>query len=180
VRVQSRELPVLAREDVQDLLIQMGAPTDVLASRPDIIDRLHSLAEGEPLVLRYYAEDIWSMGKAAPRLTIDDLAQIRPGLGAYFERWLGDQERLWVGAEDPVDRRRVDTILAILACAHGRLKGADLRALLTESGDAATGGRFLVQLKPIQRFVIGLDRTETETAGYILSHPKLVDRFVNT
>ena len=119
VRVQSRELPVLAREDVQDLLIQMGAPTDVLASRPDIIDRLHSLAEGEPLVLRYYAEDIWSMGKAAPRLTIDDLAQIRPGLGAYFERWLGDQERLWVGAEDPVDRRRVDVLLAILACGVG-------------------------------------------------------------
>src|SRR5215831_4215581 len=35
------------------------------------------------------------------------------------------------------------------------------------------GGRFLEQLKPIQRFVIGLDRPEAETAGYILSHPKL-------
>jgi Ubiquitin binding region len=34
-------------------------------------------------------------------------------------------------------------------------------------------GRFLVQLQPIQRFVIGLDRPEAETAGYILSHPKL-------
>ena len=28
-------------------------------------------------------------------------------------------------------------------------------------------------MKPIQRFVIGLDRPEAETAGYILSHPKL-------
>jgi hypothetical protein len=36
------------------------------------------------------------------------------------------------------------------------------------------GGRsVLEQLKPLQRFVIGLDRPEAETAGYILSHPKL-------
>jgi hypothetical protein len=35
------------------------------------------------------------------------------------------------------------------------------------------GGRFLEQLQPIQRFVIGLDRPEAETDGYILSHPKL-------
>ena len=35
------------------------------------------------------------------------------------------------------------------------------------------GGRFLEQLRPIQRFVIGLDRPEAETTGYILSHPKL-------
>ena len=99
MRVQSRELPVLAREGVRDLLIKMGAPTDVLASRPDIVDRLYDLAEGEPLVLRYYAEDIWGMGEAAPRLTIDDLAQMRPGLGAYFARWLDDQERLWGGTD---------------------------------------------------------------------------------
>ena len=63
VRVQSRELPVLAREGVRDLLSKMGAPTDVLASRPDLVDRLHAVAEGEPLVLRYYAEDIWSRGR---------------------------------------------------------------------------------------------------------------------
>jgi hypothetical protein len=173
VRAQSRELPVLAREGVRDLLIKMGAPTDVLASRLDMVDRLYDLAEGEPLVLRYYAEDIWSRGETASRLTINDLAQMRPGLGAYFERWLADQERLWVEAEEPVDRRRVDAILALLACAHGRLKGADLRALLTEGGDEVAGGRFLEQLKPIQRFVIGLDHQEAETAGYILSHPKL-------
>ena len=54
VRVQSRELPILAQDDVRDLLFKMGAPTDVLASRPDIVDRLHDLSEGEPLVLRYY------------------------------------------------------------------------------------------------------------------------------
>ena len=173
VRVQSRELPVLARDGVRDLLIKMGAPTDTLASRPDIVDRLYDLTEGEPLVLRYYAEDIWGMGEEAPRLTIDNLVHLRPGLGAYFARWLDDQERLWVGEEVQVDRRRVDTILAIFACAHGRLPGTDLRALLTECGDAVAGGRFLEQLKPIRRFVIGLDRPEAETAGYILSHLKL-------
>src|SRR5262249_33546845 len=173
VRVLSRELPILAREDVRDLLIKMGAPIDVLASRPDIVDRLHNLAEGEPLVSRYYAEDIWKKGEMAPRLTIDDLAQLGPGLGAYFVRWLDDQERLWVELDNPVDRRRVDAILAILACAPGRLQGADLRALLTERSVAVVDGRFLEQLKPIQRFVIGLDRPEAETAGYILSHPRL-------
>jgi hypothetical protein len=94
VRVQSRELPVLDREGVRDLLRKMGAPTGVLASRSDIVDHLYDLSEGEPLVLRYYAEDIWGMGAAAPRLTIADLAQLRPGLGAYFARWLDEQERL--------------------------------------------------------------------------------------
>ena len=170
VRVQPRDLPILNRAGVRDLLIKMGAPTNVLASRPAIVERLRELAEGEPLVLRYYAEDIWGMGEAAPRLTIGDLAQMRPGFGAYFERWLDDQKRLWGGTERTP---RVDAILAILACAHGRLQGADLRALLTEGGETVVGGRFLEQLKPIQRFVIGLDRPEAETAGYILSHPKL-------
>src|SRR5262249_42595349 len=123
--------------------------------------------------LRYYAEDIWSRGEDAPRLTIDDLAQMRPGWGAYFKRWFDDQERLWDEAGKPVNRQRIETVLAILACAHGRLKGDDFRALLIESGDMVRGGSFLQQLKPIQRFVIGLDCPETETAGYILSHPKL-------
>jgi hypothetical protein len=141
VRVRSRELPVLSCEGVRDLLLKMGAPTDVLASRPDIVDRLHGLAEGEPLVLRYYAEDIWSKGEAAPRLTIDDLSQMRPGFGAYFKRWIDDQERLWTRANESVYRQRIDAILAILACAHGRLRGADLRALLIESGEVVTGGR---------------------------------------
>jgi hypothetical protein len=173
IRVQSRELPILDREGLRDLLIKMGAPTDVLAARPDIVNHLHALTEGEPLVLRYYAEDLWPRGAAAPRLTLDDLAQMPPGLGAYFKRWLDDQERLWGKAEEPVDRGRVDMILAILACAHGRLQGADLRALLTECDEAVARGSFLEELKPVQRFVIGLDRPRAETAGYILSHSKL-------
>ena len=45
--------------------------------------------------------------------------------------------------------------------------------MLTEGGETVVGGRFLEQLRPIQRFVIGLDRPEAETTGYILSHPKL-------
>jgi len=169
VRAQSRELPILTRDGVRDLLLKMGAPTDVLASRPDIVDRLYALAEGEPLVLRYYAEDIWGKGEAASRLTIDDLARMRPGFGAYFKRWLDDQERLWQETGNLVDRRRVEVILEILACAHGRLTGADLRALLAEGGETVVGARFLEQLKPIQRFVIGRDHPETGTAGYILT-----------
>src|SRR5262249_10831582 len=77
------------------------------------------------------------------------------------------------GTAHPVNRQRVDVLLAILACAYGRLTGADLRALLAECGEAVPGGRFLDQLKPIQRFVIGLDRSEAETTGYILSQPKV-------
>ena len=77
-RVQSRELPVLAREGVRDLLSKMGAPTDVLASRPDLVDRLHAVAEGEPLVLRYYAEDIWSRGRrcGSPSMTWADATRL--------------------------------------------------------------------------------------------------------
>jgi hypothetical protein len=64
-RVQTRELPIIDVAGVRDLLVTAGAPVNVLASRPEIVTRLHQLAQGEPLLLRLYVESLWQQGADA-------------------------------------------------------------------------------------------------------------------
>ena len=173
VKVFPCDLTIISLDGIRDVLVKLGAPIDVLAARPDIVQRLHELAEGEPLVLRYYAERIWEKGEEAPRLTLDDLASMQPGFGPFFERWLEDQQKLWEGAGRVFDREKVDAILAVLACAHGVLSDDDLKTLLVEIDRPAGGGRLLEHLKPVARFIIGARRRNRKTSGYVLSHPKL-------
>jgi len=53
------------------------------------------LTEGEPLLVRYYAEDLWQfIGKGA-RVTRADLDGLKPGFDSYFKRWFDLQEKLW-------------------------------------------------------------------------------------
>lgn len=61
---QSREFELerLTPEAIADVLLKLGAPIDVLARRRAIINCLAELTEGEPLVVRFYAEDLWQLG----------------------------------------------------------------------------------------------------------------------
>jgi hypothetical protein len=43
----------LPPEAIADVLLRLGAPTDVLAQQRNIVARL---CEGEPILVRYYAE----------------------------------------------------------------------------------------------------------------------------
>jgi hypothetical protein len=63
------ELPRLDSDAVGDVLARMGAPLSLLAERPEIVDRLWRLSEGEPLLLSYYAQDLWGTGDAVVRMT---------------------------------------------------------------------------------------------------------------
>ena len=176
IRYSTLELASLDFAGVKSLLVTTGAPLDTLAARPDVVDKLHSLSEGEPLVLQLYVEDLWSRGQSGQELTIDDLDHIRPGLSGYFEDWLHRQQDIW--REDRKDSTPVDSILlalqlSLLACAHGPLSAEDIGELLRQGGHRSPGLRIEDGLYPLRRFVIGTGRQLADGFhGYVLSHPR--------
>jgi hypothetical protein len=88
VKVDSFELDRLDAHGIADVLVKLGAPVDILAREPDLVERLVMLTEGEPLLVRYYAEDLWQVSSKGARVTRADLDKLKPGFGNYFERWL--------------------------------------------------------------------------------------------
>jgi hypothetical protein len=170
IRTETIDLPRLSPEAIADVLLKLGAPTDVLAHQGAVIDRLIELTEGEPILVRYYAEDLWKLGQQSPRVTIDDLNSLKPGFGSYFERLLSYQERLWADEGSPINRREVDRVLSVLAFALGPLESRDLLDLISEvhRTDNLLSEHNL--LLPLRRFIIGSGKADS---GYCLSHPKI-------
>jgi hypothetical protein len=178
VRVQTHELRILDPEDVADLLRKTGAP--VLASRPEIIDRIYKLSKGEPLLLRLYAEDLSKRDAEAARLTIQDLDRIKPGISGYFDDWMRRQRDAWRLERKEgvvIDEETLKVYLAVLACAYGPLTAEELGELVRQVHGLAPGFRVEDALDPLRRFVIGVGRSlqSTEAAGYVLSHPQFGD-----
>jgi len=129
VKVEAFELQRLGTEQIADVLVKPGAPVDVLAQEHGLVERLQQLTEGEPLLVRYYTEDLWSASSTGARVTRADLEHLKPGFDSYFKRWFELQEKLWKEEGSNVDRRGVDAILSVLAFALGPLGEADLLAL---------------------------------------------------
>ena len=172
VRAERLELERLPGEAIVDVLLKLGAPTDVLARDRNIAARLCELTEGEPILVRYYAEDLWQLGPQCARITVDDLDSLKPGFGSYFERWLSHQERLWADEEPAINRNDVNRVLSILAFALGPLESRDLLDLMKEIHQTADLVSEHGLLQPLRRFVIGNGETDS---GYVLSHPKIAD-----
>ena len=170
VRVETLGLARLPSDAIADVLIKLGAPTDMLARERPIVTRLSALTEGEPLLVRFYAEDLWQLGHQRARITLADLDSLRPGFGSYFERWLFHQERLWTDEGARPDRTEVDRVLSILAFALGPLESGDLLALMKEIHGTENLLSEKELLQPLRRFIIGDGSTGT---GYVLTHPKI-------
>ena len=154
------------------MLVRLGAPLDIVAREPRLLERLALLTEGEPLLVRFYCADMWDRSQDGARITVADLDTLKPGFSSYFERWLKHQEQLWKHEGAGVDSDKVDRVLLILAHALGRLSEGDLLALMTEMhGDPglAFADRLL---RPLRRFVMGDGKRNT---GFVLSHPKIGD-----
>jgi hypothetical protein len=169
----SIDLPLLDRLGIAEVLRSMGDPLARLMTQVDIVGELHRLSEGDPLLVRLYMEALLEKDKRAGFLTPENLKELEPGLGAYFDRWWKDQEWQWEkqgrdqgrGREDLMDFFRLCSMALgpllrdeVATIAHERLKsGTRLREVATESG----------------RFIIGDGRTQ----GFTFSHPKLGDYF---
>ncbi|MDW8373907.1 MAG: AAA family ATPase [Planctomycetota bacterium] len=162
-------LDPLDRAGVRDVLERMGAPLDQLARQPFIVDELHRLTGGDPLLVGLYVEDLWGRGAQALQLTPEDLRTLRPGYEGYVERWFEEQRRLW-GSATPLRERSVREALNLLATALGPLRADDLLALADR--DAIADMKTLEKaLRPLARFVIATHD------GYVFSHPKLGEYF---
>jgi hypothetical protein len=162
VKVDSFELDPLAADGIADVLVKLGAPVDTLAREPAFVERLVELTEGEPLLVRYYAEDLWGKTSKGARVTRADLDNLKPGFNSYFERWFERQDELW--QEEGIVGSTVDQVLSVLAFALGPLEQADVLALMKRVHD--TKGLITPDslLKPLRRFVFGSGKRDT---GYV-------------
>lgn len=176
-RCMSIDLAVLDAGAISQVLISMGAPLDVAGSDPEVVTRLAQLTQGEPLLLYYYALDLWQKGSTVTRITRQDLDRLAPGFGPYFDRWLENQRRAWREAGEQVDQHDVDAVLMILAYACGPLEGSDLIALVAQLRQDDSNLVPAQLLDPLRRFVIGDGSAER---GYVLSHPKIGEHFQNS
>jgi len=176
VRVENFELERLPPDGIADVLLKLGAPTNVLSQEKPIIARLAELTEGEPILVRYYAEDLWNLGRERPRITRSDLDSLKPGFGAYFGRWLSHQEKLWDDEGLKLAGEEIERVLSILAFALGPLPSRDLLDLMKTIHGA---GNFLSEhhlLQPLRRFILGDGKPDS---GYVLSHPKIGEYLQN-
>jgi hypothetical protein len=142
-----------------------------------VTDKLWSLSEGEPLLLRLYVEDLWHRGPEAERLKVEELDRIKPGLAGYFDDWLARQRQAWRSERkdgEEIDEETLSAYLAVFACAYGPLAADELRAMVRHAYRINTNLRIEDALHPLRRFVIGTGkRLSGEDSGYVLSHPKL-------
>ena len=165
------DLPPLTCDGVTDVLARMGSPLDRVSSKIDIIRELFRLSGGDPLLVRLYADDLWSRKDQATSLRPDDLHDIPPGLEGYFQRWWREQRVLW-GKETPLREKTVQAVLNLLACALGPLTTEDLIQVAPEECGLDTW-TLEDALQPLSRFVIGDGRTH----GFVFSHPRLTSHF---
>lgn len=165
---QSMDLSPLSEGGVADVLENMGFPLRELGSHTDIVNELHRLSGGDPLLVRLYVDDLWNRGEEATRLKVDDLQTIRPGLEGFFARWWDDQRKLWGSTSNPLRETRVQTILNYLAGAFGPLSRDDLLELANTEDDLNTWA-LEEALEPLRRFITG----DGVQQGYVYSHPRL-------
>jgi hypothetical protein len=168
VKVEAFELDRLDAAGVGDVLVKLGAPVDLLARDRELVEKLDDLTMGEPLLVRFYAEDLWSSSVKGARVTRADLEHLKPGFDSYFERWFKNQDKAW--KEEETDPEEVDKVLMLLAFAKGPLQQADLVVLVKRIHEKK--GIFAADrlIAPLRRWVFG---GGSDSSGYVLSHPKI-------
>lgn len=156
--VQTLTLGALQKTQLRAALQDMGAPTE--SNSENIVNELFRVTQGDPLLLRFYAEDIAEDSGAA---NLRSLRKVQPGLDAYF--------KLWLEQMDMSDREAANSALAVLACAHGPLDSDGLTHL-----SRVLFGRQMIAplatLKPLRRFVWG---DGSSTTGFVITHPKFAE-----
>lgn len=161
VQTVALSLPLLRRGDVADVLRCMGDPLSDLAGDVDFLAELVRLSEGEPLTIVMLVRSLQA-GEIAP----GRLSGMTPGLAAVVRVWLDELERVCV------DSPAVHALLSLCAVALGPLTAVDLGVLDAER--FAGRARLNQAAKQVRRFVLG----DGGEQGYVFSHPKLRELFV--
>ena len=170
VKVDHLELGKLDQDHIRDVLIKLGAPLDGVEIESPLVEKLLDLTDGEPLLVRYYAEDLWRLAGTGARVTRADLDTLKPGFNSYFERWFAHQETLWRQEGADINRAAVDTALCALAFALGPLEERDLLSLVRRMEYTTQLVAVDRLIAPLRRFVFGEGK---RGSGYVLSHPRI-------
>jgi hypothetical protein len=167
-RARSVTLAPLTRAGVENVLLQMGNPLDVLVTQVDIIGELFRLTEGDPLLVRLYIDELIAPDLQARSLTVEQLSSIQPGLAGYFEQWWEDQQSLWdVEKRNPLNESQVRAFFNVVASAFGPLSREDIITLTQEEG--LDGVQIKTIATKVGRLIIG----DGNTQGFAFSHPRL-------
>jgi hypothetical protein len=169
VIVEPLDAPAIA-----DVLKQMGAPLDLAGTDRHIVRRLLELTVGEPLLLRFYAEDLWGRVRVGTPVTLDRLDAITPGFAGYFKTWIEQYQGGPAAAGGKgIDCRTVEPALAIFGFAAGPLTGTDFLEI-AQAGFPSLPWEVSARkhVQPFQRFLIG---NGTSEHPYTLSHPKIAE-----
>ena len=169
---EGMSLAPLTREGILDVLMQMREPLGCFAEREQLVEQLHRLTHGDPLLVRLYTEEVLSTRNGRPELRQRQLEGLRAGYNAFFDKWLQDQAELW-SVNTPFAKRENRLGMATLALAKGPLSRIDIRSILAYCApEAESSIRELV--RPFQRFIVGEGSKQN---GYALSHPRLAEYF---
>ena len=172
---QSRDITVRPLDEcgVGEVLKLMGAPLNLDAEGKDrqIVRRISELTEGEPLLIRYYAEDLWGKAKAGSPITLETLGSVEKGFAGYFKKWIEQYQGGPVSAAiTGIDQRTVEPALAVFGFAAGPLFGYEfLDVCKIGFSKLPWEESSRKHVRPFLRFLIG----DGVNRPYALSHPKV-------
>lgn len=170
---RSFELAGLDAAGVREVVARF-APDPARSPQPDDLGaRLHHLSGGDPLLVRLYLEALNPLDGQPALVTLEQLADVQPGLHGYLDRWQREQRRLW-GSHNPLREQSVKTVLGLCATAQGPLTADDLLAL--GSADLPDTWTLREAVGSLSRLLSGDGARE----GYTFSHPRLRDYFAES
>ncbi len=163
----------LNEKAIGEALVGMGGPMRRLGRNPAFVARLREVTEGEPLLLRLFAEDLWALEQSRKSVSLATLAEDKPGFAAYFNKWL-DRYRgaIATGGRRRSDADTIDPAIAIMGFAEGPLSGEEFQEVAS-AGFPKLGWESEARshVEPFQRFLISSKGRPVPPYDFI--HPKL-------
>ncbi|MER8569004.1 hypothetical protein NKH85_12480 [Mesorhizobium sp. M0924] len=160
----------LSQEGVGQAIASMGHSAEPIAANATILAELVRLTQGEPLLVRQYAQMLWSRGTGLGRTEAADLAGLESGYAGFFRHWFEKQispstDGEWVNA--------VEVVLAVLTAAQGPLLHRDLERICAIATKNDAFHLSVLSLQPLRRFLIG----DGVSTGYSFQHPRFAEYF---
>ena len=155
------DLGPLGRDGIEDVLGQAKIPDVPPALRGTLVDEVHRLTRGDPLLVGLYLEEI-SLGAR-----VDSLTNRPPGLDAFLRAWWKDQVTLWQQRGEPaLFEKTASLVLGLLACSLGPLRRDEILQLTAD--DHLTSANVEAVLPGLSRLVIG----DGDQLPYAFGHPE--------
>lgn len=156
----------LSLAGTQAVVESAGPALAEIARDPELVERLHATAEGDPLVLGLYLRHLRSAAITDRRAAVRTLDPASAGLDGFVERWWKDQRALW-GPNRGTREPAVRIAFNVLATALGPLERAGLLALVRREREI-DGDELRKAIEDLERMAI----YEWPTS-VALSHPRI-------